>query len=96
MDAETLKKFVKPDESLREYLSRCSYDHFETSVPFLDTIPLFPRNKVEIYGPSSSGKTEILCQVNQIRNSSYICVKLIFILGCIIAVVTQSLEWNTI
>lgn len=65
--AESLKLFVTPDETLLDYFARCSTEALLTSVPFLDSVPLFPRNKLEIFGPPGSAKTEILLQVLNIK-----------------------------
>lgn len=63
---EELRAFLAPDDSAYRLISRSVVERHLTNVPFIDEhVQLRPGYPLEIAGPSSSGKTEILIQVGK-------------------------------
>lgn len=61
---EELMAFLAPDESADQLLRRSFVETRRTNLHFIDQhVELKPGHPLEVAGPSSSGKTEILLQV---------------------------------
>lgn len=61
---DDLLKWVTPDETAAEFLFRQRREAVVTGLPFIDShVKLRPGHVLEIVGPTSSGKTEILIEV---------------------------------
>lgn len=61
---DQLLAFAEPDESAEDLFRRTHVEPLRTGVPFIDeAYSLRPGQGLEILGPTTSGKTEILIQV---------------------------------